>query len=70
MIQKVKQKLFILLLLSFPFLTTAQESEKKDGVKFGGGLRYNISSTYYESSSAKSAPQVTLDIWLFNMDAS
>ena len=70
MIQKVKQKLFILVLLFFPFLTTAQESEKKDGIKFGGALRYNIISTDYESSSDKTDPQFTWDTWRLNMDGS
>ena len=70
MVQKVKQKLFILVLLFFPFLTTAQESEKKDGIKFGGALRYNIISTDYESSSDKTDPQFTWDTWRLNMDGS
>ena len=61
MIQEVKQKLFIIALLFFPFLTTAQESEKKDGVKFGGAVRYNTIKTNYESSSKKT--EVALDTW-------
>ena len=36
MIQKLKQKFLILALLFFPLLTIAQESEQKDGIKFGG----------------------------------
>lgn len=70
MIQKVKQKIFILALLFFPFLTTAEESEKKDGIKFGGALRYNIISTNYESSTDKTDPQFTWDTWRLNMDGS
>ena len=70
MIKKVKEKLFILALLFFPFFAIAQESEKKDGVKFGGALRYNIISTDYEGSSNKTDPQFTWDTWRLNMDAS
>ncbi len=67
---KLKQKFFVLTLLLFPFLTTAQESEKKDGIKFGGALRYNILSTNYESSTDKSDPQFTWDTWRLNMNGS
>ena len=70
MILKLKQKFLILALLFFPFLTNAQESEQKDGVKFGGALRYNILSTNYEGSSDKTDPQFTWDTWRLNMDAS
>lgn len=70
MIQKLKQKFLILALLFFPVLTTAQESEQKDGIKFGGALRYNILSTNYESSSDKTDPQFTWDTWRLNMDGS
>ena len=68
MIHEVKQKLFIIALLFFPFLTTAQESEKKDGIKFGGALRYNTIKTNYESSSKKT--EVAFDTWRLNMDGS
>ena len=67
---KLKQKFFVLTLLFFPFLTTAQESEKKDGIKFGGAVRYNILSTNYESSTDKSDPQFTWDTWRLNLDGS
>ncbi len=70
MIQKIKQKFLIAALLFFPFLTIAQQSEKKDGIKFGGALRYNILSTNYESSSDKTDPQFTWDTWRLNMDGS
>lgn len=43
MIQELKHTLIILTLLLFPFITSAEVSEKKDGIKFGGVLRYNIS---------------------------
>ena len=67
---KLKQTLFILALVLFPFLTTAQEREKKDGIKFGGALRYNILSTNYEGSTNKTDPQFTWDTWRLNMDGS
>lgn len=70
MYQKLKQKFLIAALLFFPFLTTAQESEQKDGIKFGGALRYNILSTNYEGSSDKTDPQFTWDTWRLNMDGS
>lgn len=70
MILKLKQKFFILALLLFPFLTTAQESEKKDGIKFGGALRYNILSKNYEGNNDKTDPQFTWDTWRLNMDGS
>jgi len=70
MIQKLKQKFLIATLLFFQFLTIAQQSEKKDGIKFGGALRYNILSTNYESSSDKTDPQFTWDTWRLNMDGS
>ncbi len=68
MIQEVKQKLFIIALLFFPFLTTAQESEIKDGVKFGGALRFNTIKKNYEGSSDKT--EVAWDTWRLNMDGS
>ncbi len=68
MIQKVKQRLFILALLFFPFLTTAQDSEKKDGIKFGGALRFNMIKKNYEGSSEKA--DIAFDTWRLNMDGS
>ena len=70
MIQKVKKSFLILALLFSPFLTIAEESEKKDGIKFGGAVRYNIISTNYESSTDKTDPQFTWDTWRLNMDGS
>lgn len=70
MSQKVTQALFIIALLFIPFLTTAQESDKKDGIKFGGVLRYTISSKNYESGSNKTDPQFTWGMWRLNMDGS
>ena len=70
MYQKLKQKFLILALLFFPFLSIAQKSEKKDGIKFGGALRYNIISTNYEESSDKTDPKFTWDTWRLNMDGS
>ena len=68
MILKLKQKFFIFALLFFPFLTTAQESEQKDGIKFGGALRFNMLKKNFEGSSDKA--EVAWDTWRLNMDGS
>ena len=70
MIQELKHTLIILTLLLFPFITSAEVSEKKDGIKFGGVLRYNISSKNYESNSDKTDPQFSWGMWRLNMDGS
>ena len=70
MYQKLRQSFFTLSLLFLPFLTAAQPEEKKDGIKFGGALRYNIISTNYEGSSNKTDPQFTWDTWRLNLDGS
>ena len=70
MIKKVKQSVVILVLLVCSFVATAEESEKKDGVKLGGALRYSIISTNYEGKSDNSNPQFTWDTWRLNADGS
>ncbi len=70
MYQKLKLKFLIVALLFFPSLTNAQESKEKDGIKFGGALRYNVISTNYENSTNKTDPQFTWDTWRLNMDGS
>ena len=67
MYQKLKLKFLIVALLFFPFLTNAQESETKDGIKFGGALRYNMIKKNYEGSSKAEA---AFDTWRLNMDGS
>lgn len=70
MYKKLRQTVFVILLVFFPFLTVAEEKESKNGIKFGGALRYNMISTNYESSSNKTNPQFTWDTWRLNLDGS
>ncbi|MFW6327920.1 MAG: hypothetical protein ACOC2F_06355, partial [Bacteroidota bacterium] len=66
----LKGKSLLLALFLMSFSTYGQEEEKKDGFKFGGAVRYNLLSTYYESGSGNLNPQATWDTWRLNVDGS
>ncbi len=55
------------LLFTFIF---AQSEDNKDGIKFGGAVRYNTLWTNYESGANNLNPQMTWDTWRLNMDGS
>lgn len=62
-----------LLFIAFLFIGLSafgQEEEKKDGFKFGGALRYNLLSKFYESSNSGLNPEFTWDTWRLNVDGS